>query len=99
MTGFAGLTVPEGSARPEVVDRAVREVLRGVVGGSREVVPLGPVGFSLRQNTRAELFETGIMETVNRIEEIRGTTPPVAPAPDTLPQASGGAVADTAGGA
>ncbi len=99
VTGFAGLTVPEGSTRSEVVDRTVTELLRGIVGGSREVVPLGPVGFSLRRNTRTELFETGILETVNRIEEIRGTTPPVAPVPDSLPQASGGAVADTAGGA
>jgi hypothetical protein len=99
VVGLAGLTVPEGSTRREVVESAVTEVLLGIVSGSREVVPLGPVGFSLRQNFRNELFEAGMMETVNRIEEIRGAAPPPSPAPDTLAGTEQDSTADTTGGA
>lgn len=102
VTGLAGLTVPEGRTRAEVVRGAVNQLLRGIVTGSQEVVPLGPVGFALRQNARNALFEAGIMETVNRIEEIRGAPaaapPAAAPAP-AVPDTGAGAQADTAGGA
>jgi hypothetical protein len=44
------------------------------------------VAFTLRQNARTELFEAGIQDVVQRIEEIRGpqaAEPQPAPPADT----------------
>ncbi|HSG47426.1 MAG TPA: peptidylprolyl isomerase [Longimicrobiales bacterium] len=96
--GVRGILVPEGMTREEAVQATVLQLLRGIVAGSREVVPLGPLGVALRTDTRVELFEAGVVDAVNRITEIRGpaTQPQPAAAPDT---AGAGAAPDTAGGA
>lgn len=95
--GLDSLAVPEGGTRVAVVDSAVTSILSEIVGNEREVLPLGPVAFTLRRNAQAELFEAGLRETVARIQEIRGVggTPagPPASRPGTAPPAAG----DTAG--
>lgn len=96
--GVRGIVVPEGMTREEAVQATVLQLLRGIVSGSREVVPLGPLGVALRTGNRVELFEAGVLAAVSRIADIRGPTsqPRPATAPDT---AAAGAAPDTAGGA
>ena len=83
--GVWGLTVPDDMTREEAVDRVVTRILEEILDETREVVPLGPVGFALRRSSGSEIFESGIQAAVRRTETIRGTVPPYTPpaAPDT----------------
>lgn len=93
--GLGGLTVPEGATVEEVVQEAVFQLLDEVLDGTRNPVPLGPVGFTLRRNTRWELFETGVPVAVDRIWEMRG--PGQAMAPPTSTPAPTSETPDTTG--
>jgi len=56
---------------------------------------VGPVGFALRRGARTELFEAGILDVVQRIEEIRTpAAPPSGETPQAAPDTSVGAPAD-----
>ena len=61
--------------RGEVVElgiaRAVREALRGNLSGATPTVPLGFVGFQLREGVSFTSFDTGIGESLLQIAQIR----------------------------
>lgn len=100
LIGVKGIVVPEGMTAEEAVQASVILVLRGIVGGTVDPLPLGALGLALRKDRRVELFEAGIMDAVNRIDAIRGPAVAAdsaqaapAPGPDTA------AAADAGGGA
>ena len=97
MMGFFALNVlAEEQGVEDPVAVAVEARLLEIVSNQREVLPLGPVGFTLRQGARTELFEAGIIDAVNRIEEIRG--PQQEPtAPQTPAVSDSAAAADAVG--
>jgi len=73
--------VDRSSERPDGVTRAVRAIVGGIVGGTREIVPLGPIAYVLREQYRHGVSPVGALAAMTRIEEIRGpgfvpTTPP-----------------------
>jgi hypothetical protein len=98
--GFRAIVVPEGMTPDEAVQASVRQTLRGIVSGSLDGIPLGPLNLALRRGVRWEIIDSAVQDAVNRIEEIRGpladTTlqAPLPAAPD-----SGALPADTASGA
>lgn len=100
--GFWGVEPPEDVSREEAVDQMVLTTLEQILDEERQVVPLGPVGFSLRRTHRTEVFESGLEAAVLRIESIRGAVPPYVPPtpPSGTDTASAGGVggAGTAGG-
>ena len=78
-----------GTDDPAAVEAAVDDLMRRIVSGETNVIPLGPIALTLRREYRSELFEAGIVATVTRLNEIRGPAPATpAPlptqAPDTL---------------
>jgi peptidyl-prolyl cis-trans isomerase C len=96
--GLLSITPAEGENTSRAVQRAVMEFLEGIVAGERNVVPLGAIGFSLREQYGAEIMERAIPIVVSRVEERRppGATPgmQVPPQPQQVPppqpDASGG---------
>jgi hypothetical protein len=83
------LEVPSGENPRQVVRARVDTVLTEILAGTRNVVPLGPVSFVLRRQFGGDVLDSGIDQTVARLDEARagpgpdttgGSTP--APAPD-----------------
>jgi hypothetical protein len=60
-----------GEALEPAVARAVRKALTDVLTGAKDVVPLGPLSFQLRERTEASVFETGLGQVVINVGQIR----------------------------
>jgi len=89
--------VDRSDDRPDGVTRAVRAIVGGIVSGQREIVPLGPIAYVLREQYRSGVSEVGVRAVVTRIDEIRGPGfTPVQPADSVPPTTDSGIAADTA---
>ena len=53
------------------VARAVEEALAGNLSGATQVVPLGMVGFQLREGRSSRVFEAGIGQVILQVAQIR----------------------------
>lgn len=87
---IAGLTSiqPQGSeTQSQAVDRRVNSYLEAILKGEQNVVPLGPISYSLRLQYGGEVFERAFPEVVSTIEEQRAATPAPPPAPAPIPPA------------
>jgi hypothetical protein len=73
--GLLPLTPAAGETQNQAVQRQVLALLQGIINGEREVVPLGALGFTLREQFGAELFERSIPTVVRRVEERRPPMP------------------------
>jgi hypothetical protein len=85
-SGLLPITPQEGETTNQAVQRQVMQFLRGIINGENEVVPLGAVGFTLREQYGAELFERSIATVVRRTEERRPATAPQGMPPGMMPQ-------------
>lgn len=86
---------PQGSeTMTQAIDRTVEQLLRDIVSGGRDVIPLGPVATALREETGGEVFETAAEAVVQGIAAVRGPAPP----PPALPAPAGGAPQPGPGG-
>ncbi|NNF38652.1 MAG: hypothetical protein HKN71_08285 [Gemmatimonadetes bacterium] len=78
---------PQGSeSQEQAIDRTVEELLRSIVSGGRDVIPLGAVSTVLRERTSHQVFPTAADAVVLGVAAVRGPTPP-------LPFPTGGAPA------
>ncbi|MEX0907387.1 MAG: peptidylprolyl isomerase [Gemmatimonadota bacterium] len=77
--GFLPITPAEGESVSEAVDRSVMQFLQGIISGERNVVPLGAIGFALREQHGAEIFERAIPVVVARVEAERPAAPQGTP--------------------
>jgi peptidyl-prolyl cis-trans isomerase C len=84
--GFFQLTPEEGETIEAAVDRAVREIVAGVVNRTREAYPLGGVGFALRKQFPAQVNAVALNRAATRITELRNQATP-APQPPVTPPA------------
>jgi parvulin-like peptidyl-prolyl isomerase len=95
--------VDRSEERPDGASRAVRAIVGGIVAGQREVVPLGPIAYVLREHYRNGVSEVGVRAAVARVDEIRGPgfVPTVPEGPDYPagegPADTGQAAPDTVG--
>ena len=68
---------PQGSeSMSQAIDRTVEAVLRGIVSGGRDVIPLGAVATALREDVDAQVFETATAAVVQGVAAVRGPLPP-----------------------
>jgi hypothetical protein len=74
--GLLPIQARDGETVSQAVQRQVMEFLSGIINGEREVVPLGAIGFTLREQYGAELFERSIPAVVRRVEERRPAAAP-----------------------
>ena len=74
----------------EAIERRVNAYLDAVMRNEQQLIPLGVIGYALREQFGGEVFDRVTDTVVARIQEIRPampTTPPPAPqtpVPDTL---------------
>ncbi|MFP4623306.1 MAG: peptidylprolyl isomerase [Gemmatimonadota bacterium] len=87
----------EGETEAEAVERRVRSLMEGILSGQRNLIPLGPLSFAMREQVDWEINESSFAAVVNELQERRAATPapqpmppageagqqPPAPAPDT----------------
>ena len=101
--GLLSVTESQDESQEEAIDRTVAALLRSIIRGERDVIPLGSVSFTLRLQYSAEVFDPGVQQVVRQVQIARGpgaANPPVIPQlPDPesagadsteLPQGSGG---------
>ncbi|MGH7476766.1 MAG: peptidylprolyl isomerase [Longimicrobiales bacterium] len=82
---LAGISAQAGESQSEAIERRVESLLREIVRGERQVLPLGPIAYTLREQMNAEVFERAFPDVVSRVEAIRATSGEPA-TPDQLPQ-------------
>jgi peptidyl-prolyl cis-trans isomerase C len=94
--GILHIQPREGQSMDQAADSVVLDVLRQIVGGQREVIPMGGVSFILRKQFPSQINPAGLDRTVSLIGELRTrpSTPPApampAPEPDTTAPDTGG---------
>ena len=74
--GLTDIDIAPGEAVELGIARAVREALRGNLSGATPIVPLGLVGFQLRERVSFTSFDTGIGESLLQIAQIRAERSP-----------------------
>lgn len=83
---------PEGTeSMRQAIDRTVQGLLRRVISGQQDVIPLGMVATGLRERSSARVFATVAPAVVEGVARVRGPAP-AAPPPGTAPQ--GGMIPD-----
>jgi hypothetical protein len=90
--GLTPAPLGEGESRAQAIDRRVTEVLREILGESRQVTPLGSFSFILRERYAAQVYPEGVVRVMERVAQLRpdttGAQRPAAPqgaAPPTAP--------------
>jgi hypothetical protein len=73
--GLLPVTPQGGETQSQAIQRQVMTFLQGIINGEQNVVPLGAIGFSLREQYGAEMFERAVPAVVRRVEERRPASP------------------------
>ena len=93
--GLAPLQVQEGETQAQAIDRVVMTLLERILKQETNVVPLGPIGYALREDFDAEIFERAVPQVVSQVQaarppqEVVPGMPPGAmpqPMPQPMPQ-------------
>jgi parvulin-like peptidyl-prolyl isomerase len=86
--GLMPITPQAGETQNQAIQRQVNSFISDIINGQASVVPLGAIGFSLRQQFGGELFERAIPTVVSRVEQRRPAggmpeqqMPPMPPGP------------------
>lgn len=87
---LTNITPQDGESMDEAIERRVMALLEGNIKGERSVIPLGPISYSLREQYKAQVFEAGVTEVVQKAEQLRAATPQgpggMMPQPGQMPQ-------------
>ena len=109
--GLLGIEPEAGQTVDEAVEARVESLLQAILQGRQDVIPLGAVSYTLRQQYDAEVNAPAVDRALAQLEEVRGPAagagqaPPqgAPPQPQPQPQPSQPAPtpppADTTGGA
>ncbi|MFO7259949.1 MAG: peptidyl-prolyl cis-trans isomerase [bacterium] len=94
--GFRTIELREGETEAQAIKRVTNELLEGIVKGERSVLPLGPLGYAMREQYGGTTFERAYPRVVAMVEATRPMDmsqfqPPQPPVqPDGQPSASEG---------
>jgi hypothetical protein len=80
--GLLSVTEGQDESQEEAIDRTVTALLRSIIRGERNVIPLGSVSFTLRLQHTVEVFDPGVQQVVRRVQIARGpgtVNPPAMP--------------------
>jgi hypothetical protein len=85
--GLMPIVPGPGESQNQAVQRVVTDYLQGIIAGEKNVVPLGAIGFSLREQYGADVLERAIPTVVARVEERRppGSDMQMPPMPQQPP--------------
>ncbi|HSJ26363.1 MAG TPA: peptidylprolyl isomerase [Longimicrobiales bacterium] len=85
-SGLLPITAQAGETQAQAVQRQVSEFISAIITGQANVIPLGAIGFTLRQQYGAELFERAIPTVVSRVEQRRPAGEQQQPFPQMPPE-------------
>ncbi len=89
--GIRRITPVQGESPSGALERTVRGIIQAVLDGSINVIPLGVVTSSLREEYDGRVLSTGVLKAMERLEEVRGVQGalplPVRSTPDSAAQA------------
>jgi hypothetical protein len=84
--GLTAIQPQEGETQHQAIERRVNGFLEAILNGQQNVVPLGPIAFSLRNQYGGEVFDRAVDPVIAKIEALRPTTPaPQSPGPAPMP--------------
>ncbi len=69
--GLSRVQPGEGESRGDALERRVRELLVGILSDEESVVPLGSLGYTLRSEMGAELYEVSFSRVVDAVARAR----------------------------
>ena len=72
--GLLPIQPAAGESQEDAIARTVEELLLGILRAEREVIPLGAIAFTLRQQYEAEVLGDGVQRVVERVDELRAAT-------------------------
>ncbi len=75
-TGLIGIKPQSGESESQAIDRKVNALLTAVVKGEQNVIPLGPLGYSLREQYDGQTYEQSYPTVVAKVQTARPATPP-----------------------
>lgn len=85
--GLVSIQPQDGETMHQAIERKVKAFLDAIMRGEQNVIPLGVIGFSLREQYGGEVHDRAFDEVVTRIEQVRPpaqpTQPQEVPVPDT----------------
>lgn len=88
--GFMDIEPQEGETRADAIDRTVHAFMGQVLKGEENVLPLGPVAYTLREGHGVEVFRRAIPGVIEKVRELRPAneqaTPRAPNAPPVRPQ-------------
>ena len=80
--GLRNIQPQEGETMNQAIERRVNALLEATIKGEQDILPLGPLSYTLRQQFGAEVFERATQAVVSRVESMR---PAQQPAPQPQP--------------
>ena len=88
--GIRRIPLSAGETADDAIDRTILQILRELSAGTRSVIPLDAITVALRRDFDWDIFEGAIRATVERIDDLRGSTEatptrPAVVAPATPP--------------
>ncbi|HEX6941049.1 MAG TPA: peptidylprolyl isomerase [Longimicrobiales bacterium] len=93
--GLASIQPQEGETLEQAVERRVTSFLERVIRGEQQVLNLGALTYTLRENGEGEVFRRVVPKVIERAQQSRPVAPPAPPAPPQAPD-DGGAEPGTA---
>lgn len=83
--GLAPIQPQDGETMHQAIDRKVNAYLTAIMKNEQQVIPLGVIGFSLREDFGGEVFDRAFDAVVSKIQQVRPPAPPAAPQPQPAP--------------
>ena len=88
--GIRGIPLSPGETADDAIARTILQILRELSAGTRSVIPMGAITVALRRDLDWDILESAIGATVERIDDLRGSTEatptqPALVAPGTPP--------------
>ena len=88
--GIRSIPLSAGETADDVIDRTILQILRELSAGTRSVIPMDAITVALRRDLDWDVLESAIAATVERIDDLRGSTEatptqPALVAPGTPP--------------
>lgn len=84
--GLMSLNQAPGEPRERAVARAVRRALTDNLSGATRVVPLGPLGYELREGVPVAIYDAGIGQVLLDVASVRASRAPSALEQGTAPE-------------
>ena len=91
MTGLVGIKPQAGENQNQAIDRKVRGILAAVVKGEQNVIPLGPLGYSLRDQFGGQVYERSYPNVVAKVQAAHPQVPQMPGVQPQVPQGQGAA--------